>query len=829
MFKTNKTRHFSTQDTIFSSPNPRSFDKTLKKTSSIYQQSNSQELTPTTKTTTSSKTHTHSANYLKLDHRCLSSVNFQHIQENLQILILNECKLKDFPPNFLVHLPNLKQLFLDSNYFTYIPKALMERSSLEIFSIKHNNIEILPENFYNWGESLLSLDVSYNSIDKLENNLCDLKHVRKLMLNNNNFIKLPVSLHKIQFLEELGLDWFKYTFPPNPFIISGELTKFFLKFCEYCEKQGKNYLDFMEVVTAFSTHKVELSKPISKKRTLLQRAAFENDVGVLRSLISLTPQCINETDSENYTALFLSILEENYTATRILLFSGADPSIGLGMLGGCIHLAVVKKEVFLLHELLKKGGDPNAVDQQGNTPLNLLFSTFSNNVQKGEKIANILMEFHANPAVKNKEMWDCLHLAVKGQQLEAVRWAYQYNQRENREIFDFNAVGGEINMTLLHLAAYDGNREILKFLIDIGCDYMIADSLDRLPKNLCVNDNYLLKLLKIREKNDMRKFSLKNKSIKNANNKININNLTIQIDEEDVNENCEQNINTIMTSTTHSNKINFFSNKAKYFTNQNKVNPKVYRDNENFDENCSVDIEESSERRHKSIRVILKSPNNIEKIDQYQAIRTSLTKKSLSFKTEKCVNPSEKMVSLKTFSLQNLENIVNTLNSNNVKLKEELKKRFSKDLNSSGLESLSSLINLQKKQKFFLKKYEQEINLLSSFMKQDPKTWTEKQKEINRIIAFSNKQEFVHTQCEKALLNWFSDKIIKIYRKFNQYEYVTNALLILQNILFTTFDNIKENLLFYKQNLLQPQMNRLIVYEFFHLLLVLNSSKSLYK
>lgn len=829
MLKANKTRHFSTQNTIFSSPNPKSFDKTLKKTSSIYHQNNFQELTPTTKTTSSLKTHPNSSNYLKLDHRCLSTVNLQHIQENLQILILNECKLKDFPPNFLVHLTNLKQLFLDSNYFSYIPKVLMESSSLEIFSIKHNNIEVLPENFYKWGESLLSLDVSYNSIDKLENNLCDLKNLRKLMLNNNNFIKLPVSLYKIQFLDEIGLDWFKYTFPPNPFIISGETTKYFLKFCEYSQKQGKNHLDFLEVVTAFSAQKVELSKQITKKRTLIQRAAFENDVGVLRSLISLIPQCINETDSENYTALFLSILEENYTATRILLFSGADPSIGVGMLGGCIHLAVVKKEVFLLQELLKKGGDPNAVDQQGNTPLNLLFSTFSNNVQKGEKIANILMEFHANPAVKNKEMWDCLHLAVKGQQLEAVRWAFQYNQRENREIFDFNAVGGEINMTLLHLAAYDGNREILKFLIDIGCDYLIADNLERLPKNLCVNDNYLLKLLKIREKNDMRKFRRQNKRIKNNMNKININNLTIQVDEEDVNENCEQNVNTIMTSTTHANKINFFSNKAKYFSNQNKINPKVFRENENFDENCSVDIEESSERRHKTIRVILKSPNNIEKIDQYQAIRTSITKKSLSFKSEKCVNYAEKIVSLKTFSLQNLENIINTLNSNNIKLKEELKKRFSKDLNNSGLESLNNLINLQKKQKFYLKKYEQEINVLSSFMKQDPKNGTEKQKEINKIIAFSNKQEFVHIQCEKALLNWFSEKIIKIYKKFNEFEYLRNGLLIMQNILFTTFENIKENLLFYKQNINQPHMNRLIIYEFFNILLILNSSKSLYK
>lgn len=806
--KNEKTRNLSIQNITRSQTNENESIGSQKNRSYNHHR-NYQESVPSLKTTLSEKTNksTNVSNFIKFDHKSSKSIDFQALYPELQIIILNECRLKELPRDICT-LSCLKQISLDSNYLTKIPDFLPENMALESFSIKNNLLEALPNKFDKWNGSLHRFDFSFNRIDHLSNNLSDLKQLKQLMMNNNNFIKLPTSLFTMKSLEDLGLDWFKYTFPPNPFLISGEMLKIFLKFCEFSFTQGKSYISFKELIDFFSNKKTQLERILPKKRNLIHQSAFENDVGPLRSLITLIPQYVNQIDSESYTPLFLSILEENYIATRILLFSGADPKIGLGMLGGCLHLAVVKKEVFLLQELLKKGGDPNAIDQQGNTPLILLFSTFSNNLQKADKMANILMEFNANPNIKNKEMWNCLHLAVKGQQIEAIKWAIQYNKKEGKKIFDFDEVGGEISMTVLHLAAYDENREIMKILIDNNCDYMIYDNLQRLPKNICIRDNYLLKLLRIKEKKDLfHSFFLK-KKLNNA--RLKNKHLSINIEENDINEICEQNT---INLPSNSNKPNFFNCKSKYF--EPNLNLKILRD---YEENYEVDTDELLNVKNRTVRVILKSPNNIEKIEQYQALRMSFSKNSFSTEKLKTLCHKEKMCSLKTFSLQNLETIIRSINSNNLKIKEQL---LHKDEDSKAIhfEFLHNLMILQKKQILFLKNYEEELDLLDSFIKQDKKTWNEKQKDINKVGSLLNKKNLYHSACNNFVL-----KVISLNLQNKEIENIRICLCILQNIPFIKIENFKEILNIFKKSFPHfHNINKLVIYEILNLLILLKN------
>lgn len=92
---------------------------------------------------------------------------------------------------------------------------------------------------------------------------------------------------------------------------------------------------------------------------------------------------------------------------------GANPAKGGGKLGSPLHIALTKMETEIIVELLMKGANPSITDDEGNTPLHLLFCIFSRCPKKAQKIAEILIEYGADPNSKNIEKWNPLHLAVR--------------------------------------------------------------------------------------------------------------------------------------------------------------------------------------------------------------------------------------------------------------------------------------------------------------------------------------------------------------------------------------------------------------------------------
>ena len=53
--------------------------------------------------------------------------------------------------------------------------------------------------------------------------------------------------------------------------------------------------------------------------------------------------------------------------------------MGGGIYGSCLHLAVVKLEIWLIKALIKKGADVNKTDCDGKTALHFVMSLFSKN------------------------------------------------------------------------------------------------------------------------------------------------------------------------------------------------------------------------------------------------------------------------------------------------------------------------------------------------------------------------------------------------------------------------------------------------------------------
>eukprot|EP00177_Eucheuma_denticulatum_P008486 GFKZ01015437.1.p1 GENE.GFKZ01015437.1~~GFKZ01015437.1.p1 ORF type:complete len:434 (-),score=53.45 GFKZ01015437.1:37-1338(-) len=109
-------------------------------------------------------------------------------------------------PEFLSLLPNLRILFLLANNFTCLPPILSRLTSLTMLSFKSNRLSgtlhgtLLPPNI-SW------LILTSNQITALADDVpyaC--RHVRKLMLSNNNLCSLPPTFaHQMTSLELLRL------------------------------------------------------------------------------------------------------------------------------------------------------------------------------------------------------------------------------------------------------------------------------------------------------------------------------------------------------------------------------------------------------------------------------------------------------------------------------------------------------------------------------------------------------------------------------------------------------------------------------------------------
>lgn len=62
-----------------------------------------------------------------------------------------------------------------------------------------------------------------------------------------------------------------------------------------------------------------------------------------------------------------------------------------------------------------------------NTPLHICMSNFSKDIFLSAKIAKLLLDYGANPNVRNKEGWCPVHLAAKKGSLSAIKFAVSHN------------------------------------------------------------------------------------------------------------------------------------------------------------------------------------------------------------------------------------------------------------------------------------------------------------------------------------------------------------------------------------------------------------------
>ena len=65
-----------------------------------------------------------------------------------------------------------------------------------------------------WKDSLLSLNISKNHIAELPTFITNLKKIKSLILNSNDFDTLPINFVTMKdHLKEFSIDWLKYCIP----------------------------------------------------------------------------------------------------------------------------------------------------------------------------------------------------------------------------------------------------------------------------------------------------------------------------------------------------------------------------------------------------------------------------------------------------------------------------------------------------------------------------------------------------------------------------------------------------------------------------------------
>lgn len=440
-------------------------------------------------------------------------------KSNLQILELKNNKLKIVPMEIAL-LPNLKCLKLDGNYLKEIPKELcFSLKQLEILSVYDNILTKLPDEISYWKDSLIYLNVAENHLDQIPIQIGSLLLLNSLHLEHNHFTLFPKNLTKLDKLKEFGLDWFKYASPPMKTIQHWKgLTDQAAQAFYSLRKDKLDDITFERFVQKISLKSIDFKRKIAKQRTLIHKAAIENDIGVLRALLTINYDEINKVDEEDQTALFLSIRNENYLAAKVLLHNGANPQIGGGVLGSCLNLAAAKCQYYLVSDLLKYGANGQICDVDGNNALHVLMCLFDSDVTNNKKIAELLINYGVNPNGFNKQKWTPAHLAIKRGQMEAVKWILDFNSAKNEnhnineerniedeannDIFNLNLKGGEEKMTCLHLAAQQNNILLVESLIERGqIEIFSYAKNEKLASSLAIQNPFLYKILKTYERN----------------------------------------------------------------------------------------------------------------------------------------------------------------------------------------------------------------------------------------------------------------------------------------------------------------------------------------
>ena len=423
----------------------------------------------------------------------------------LNILDLSVNKLEYFPLE-VIFFENLKVLKLDHNKIKSIPNEFRNLRNLEILSVAHNLIQFLPQTLPRLSEKLIELNIEGNVIENFGNEITDLANLQILNMMQNRFVSFSCSFKDLKKLKELYFEWFKYANPPMSVRQRKEETLQRLRqLCVEFDQKGKKQLNFVEFLDYLSENKVNIHSIDSYNRNIIYTAALNEDISVLKYILTNSNKNIDIIDKDNHTAFSASIYREKFASIRYLLKYGANPTKGGGQYSSPLHLAVRKMNYYAVREIMRYGENLNRQDQDGQTPLHHCISLMANGNQRAGKICGFLLENGTNPNFKNKERWAPIHVAARKKDPKTISWIISYNREcievhGREEIFKLGIKGGQYNWTAMHIAAYSECPSVLELLGEVNSDIFKRSLHGYTPKRLITKKCLTLKIAEKYEK-----------------------------------------------------------------------------------------------------------------------------------------------------------------------------------------------------------------------------------------------------------------------------------------------------------------------------------------
>jgi len=397
--------------------------------------------------------------------------------EEVQVFGLGQLKTLDLRRNRVEFLPEdirklqrLRVLRLDENLLSYLPKALWTLTDLEALTVGKNSLFSLPADIGSL-QRLRTLVLSDNRLLSLPQELGQLVNLLALSLHGNEFSALPTSLHGLTQLKELSLEWFRYTCPPLPRVLRGNIGERMIQsLCELCVQLSKQSLQSCPLIMFLLHFSEEEAQPVlpKSKKSMLHLAALEGDSGVIKGLVE-SGLSVNIGDAEGFSPFCLALREGKINCAKLLLEKGTDIRTGGGTYGTPLHLAVLRQEPWLVRDMLKRGALVNGKDREGNAALHVALSCFAS-PRKAVLIADLLLHAGASANLENNDRQTALDLAVKLNQIDAVRWVLMTNKRltrQRKDTFNLNHKGRG-GITAMHVAAHTGHYEIMRLLSEVG-------------------------------------------------------------------------------------------------------------------------------------------------------------------------------------------------------------------------------------------------------------------------------------------------------------------------------------------------------------------------
>lgn len=235
---------------------------------------------------------------------------------------------------------------------------------------------------------------------------------------------------------------------------------------------SSQHIGFIEFVKILSKKPWDIHQKMKEGQTYAHIAAADEDIGSLINILENECSLIDATDDQGHTPLSLALIRDKLFSAKTLISNGCKVNIGGGhTYGTCLNIVVCRFQIHILSDILKKGGNPNLTDQDGNSPLHYILSAFSKDPKYAAKIATLILQYGGDTNLRNDDGWCPIHLAVKRDQLDAIKFILAFNADLQKskpayiKPFNINKRGGEDGQTPLHLAALHQDHEILSLLL----------------------------------------------------------------------------------------------------------------------------------------------------------------------------------------------------------------------------------------------------------------------------------------------------------------------------------------------------------------------------